>query len=401
MADDARSHFVEGLRVTPEHLLHLQDRLRESVLDLRRTVGLGRVGWGFKVDAGTEITVSPGVAFSPDGVRLSLEQPESFELPEGDGPWRVVLRAQNSDRAHLRFGNTPTVILLSSTVILEPVSEEEPVGDSLTIALIESNDGTLTVSQDPSLFIAVGNHSHSGTHVQDAEGRWHYDGAALAGPPGPEGLAGPAGPEGPMGPAGEPGPIGPVGPQGLIGPAGPQGPQGTAGLAGPQGATGPAGPQGATGPAGPQGAPGVVAEHPRVIDVNWPHGGNAPATQLNELRISLETELHRRFDDAMPALFQVWLEQAPSPDAPNSPSAILVMHGQASLASSNEIVWQCENDLDKLSVPGGTRVHIRVHVAHIWDKDGNVYSAAPDVLTGNGMPHLPGGTFESWFFLDR
>jgi hypothetical protein len=143
----------------------------------------------------------------------------------------------------------------------------------------------------------------------------------------------------------------------------------------------------------------VVAEHPRVIEVNWPHGGNAPATQLSELRISLEAELHRSFGDAMPALFQVWLEQAPSPDAPNAPSAILVLHGQAVMASSTEIAWICENDLEKLPVPVGTRVHIRVHVAHIWDKDGNVYSAAPDVLTSHVMPHLPGGIFESWFFL--
>jgi len=46
MAEDARTQFVDGLRVSAEHLQHLQDRLRESVLDVRNAIGLGRVAWG-------------------------------------------------------------------------------------------------------------------------------------------------------------------------------------------------------------------------------------------------------------------------------------------------------------------------------------------------------------------
>ena len=46
MADDARTIFVDGLRVTTEHLEHLQDRLRDAILDLRCAVGLGRIAWG-------------------------------------------------------------------------------------------------------------------------------------------------------------------------------------------------------------------------------------------------------------------------------------------------------------------------------------------------------------------
>ena len=51
MATDARAQFLDGLRVTSEHLTHLQDRLYEAIHDLRTTVGLGRVGWGFRVTA--------------------------------------------------------------------------------------------------------------------------------------------------------------------------------------------------------------------------------------------------------------------------------------------------------------------------------------------------------------
>ena len=68
MADDARSQFVEGLRVTAEHLQHLQDRLRESTLDLRRSVGLSHIAWGLTVSvADGQLRVEPGVAFSPGG----------------------------------------------------------------------------------------------------------------------------------------------------------------------------------------------------------------------------------------------------------------------------------------------------------------------------------------------
>ena len=73
MADDARSQFIEGLRVTAEHLQHLQDRLRESVADLRCTVGCGRIGWGLvvRVDSG-QVRVEPGLALASGGVRIAF-----------------------------------------------------------------------------------------------------------------------------------------------------------------------------------------------------------------------------------------------------------------------------------------------------------------------------------------
>ena len=40
MATDARAQFLDGLRVTPEHLTHLQDRLYEAIHDLRRAYRL-------------------------------------------------------------------------------------------------------------------------------------------------------------------------------------------------------------------------------------------------------------------------------------------------------------------------------------------------------------------------
>ena len=67
MANDARTQFIDGLRVTAEHLQHLQDRLREAVRDVRHTIGLRKVAWGLRVTSGDgSVTITPGVAFAAE-----------------------------------------------------------------------------------------------------------------------------------------------------------------------------------------------------------------------------------------------------------------------------------------------------------------------------------------------
>ncbi len=255
MADDARSQFVEGLRVTAGHLQHLQDRLRDAVADLRRTVGLRRIAWGLRVTLdGTALQVSAGVAFSPSGVRLALDS--AVALAGAQAGQRVVLRASNADSAALRVGNTPTVISLLTQATLEADDGSDVGPDALVIASLQAGEGAATVQQAASLFAATGAHSHSGEHRQDADGRWYYDGAPLVGSAGPPGPVGPAGPPGADGAAGAPGLAGDTGPPGAPGDTGPPGPAGEAGPPGPPGPSDGAGPPGPAGEAGPPGAPG-------------------------------------------------------------------------------------------------------------------------------------------------
>src|SRR3989442_13727903 len=98
MADDARTQFVAELRVTADHLTHLQDRLREGIIDLRRSVGLGRIAWGLRVQANGGVAIAPGVAFAPGGVRLAIATAVTLSAPGNPGLFRGVLRAGNSDR---------------------------------------------------------------------------------------------------------------------------------------------------------------------------------------------------------------------------------------------------------------------------------------------------------------
>ena len=443
MADDPRSHFVEGLRVTAEHLQHLQDRLREAVLDLRRTVGLGRIGWGLVVRLeGGQLRVEAGVALSPGGIRLAVDSAVNLGPPALGQ--RVVLRASNADLAALRIGNTPTVITLLTTAAAETDDDADPGPDALVIARVVDSDGSLLVQQDASLFVAVGTHTHSGEHRQDAQGKWYYDGAALAGPPGPSGPAGPQGEPGPAGPPGAEGAAGPEGPPGEVGAtgdAGPAGPEGPQGPAGPQGEPGPAGPPGAdgapggtgatgeagaTGPEGPQGPPGpqgspgeagppgpagdlTTLDWPIVESTNWPQGETLSVEktmdQLRGIGLVLSSRLHARIIEMQPQVVQVWFE--PSGLRPNDndtgvavPIALMALHGVTRLSAA-EIVWSSTDESERLAavLAATGRVMLRVHCGHLVDNKDRAFSSSLDALTRVSSPHLPGGVFEGWFFV--
>src|SRR5689334_3379943 len=144
MAEDARTQFVDGLRVTADHLQHLQDRLREAVTDLRRTVGLGRIGWGLHTTTqASNVTVQPGVAFAPSGIRLRLDAPVNLAIPSGNGPWQVVLTGIQGDRQSVRVGGQPTIITLTTTVALVAAAGSPPQlsTDSLAVAVGSQGEG--------------------------------------------------------------------------------------------------------------------------------------------------------------------------------------------------------------------------------------------------------------------
>ncbi|QSQ28111.1 hypothetical protein JY651_14465 [Pyxidicoccus parkwayensis] len=378
------------------------------------------------------------------------------------------------------MGGVPTLFLLTTTATLEPDDATTPGPDALVVARLLSEDG-FTVEQDPSLFVAVGNHKHSGDFVKDAEGRWHYDGAPLdvelipgpqgeTGPAGPQGLkgdpgntgpvgpAGPAGPQGLKGDTGATGPAGPTGPagaqgaqgpkgdpgtagtQGLkgdtgatgpAGPAGAQGPQGIkgdtgatgatgaqgpqglkgdtgatgpAGPTGPQGPTGPMGPTGPIGPQGPAGTGGTLEEYPWIDEINWPHDATGTMGNLEKIQVHLKSELASRFIERMPRLIQVWMEPNPDPQKPSAPMNMLTLHGSVFADSSTVLTWAMTDDATVVqqAIPFGCRVLIRIHLGTIYDYKERVYSASTETLLGGvATPHLPGGVFESWFFIAR
>ncbi len=387
MAEDARTQFLDGLRVTADHMRHMQDRLREAVLDLRRAIGLGRVAWGLKAELqGGMVTLHPGAAFAPGGVRLAVDTPLALAVPENAGPWRLVLRAVNADRESLRVGTTPTLITLATAAAIEAEEGGDPGPDALAVASIAAGEDGLTLTQPAALFAAAGHHGHSGGFVQDAFGAWHHDGPALAGlpgPPGPEGAPGPAGPPGPPGPAGSAGP------------------------AGPPGSAGPAGPAGSAGPAGPPGPPGPGSgfDSPFIRQVSWQQGETVRAKDaldwLGKLTFELSGQPGSEMLERQPQIVQVWFEAGRPGQRFEQLPPIVALHGRSTLDPSL-LIWSLEDDPETvLTLFGqGGRVLIRVHCGHLFDETGRPFSAALDAVTGIKAPHLPGGVFESWFFVN-
>jgi hypothetical protein len=257
MSESQKTNFVDGLRVTPLHLSHAQATAEQAVRDLRGVVGVGKVGFGFRLvlsDDSKQATLAPGLGFSTSGLRLALEEGVALTVPDGAGPFSVVLRAQNHDDPNARVGDVPTVIFEDTAV--DVVAGDVPVDpDTLIVGSVSrGDDGNLSVAQPDQLFLAPAYHGHSGAFFQDALGIWRFDGPLLQGTDGAQ--VGPAGPPGAPGPQGDPGPEGPPGDAGPPGLQGDPGPEGPTGDPGPGGDAGPAGPQGDTGPQGPQGDPG-------------------------------------------------------------------------------------------------------------------------------------------------
>jgi hypothetical protein len=419
MAEDARTVFVDGLRVTADHLSHLQDRLREGILDLRRTIGLGQIAWGLRVQATDHVAIDPGVAFSASGVRMGVDAPLSLPLPNGAGPLRVVLTAANSDRQPLRLNGAPTLVLLATAPTVEADDGTDPGPDALVIARITRAQAGPVVTQDDALFVAAGHHTHSGAHRQDAQGRWHYDGPQLGaaagakGDPGPAGAkgdkgdpgaTGPAGAKGTKGDKGDPGPAGAAGADGAAGAAGAKGAKGDKGDPGAAGPAGVVGPAGSAGPAGPPG-PGLDQSWAFVSKVSWQHGATVTLPQAQQLLQGLHADLSAPLladlVTAQPQLMQVWFEPARSAAGAAQLSApILVIQGKLVLAAQL-LTWTATPTPDGLVgtlAPGG-RLIIRIHCGNLLDALKRVFSAATDALFPAVSLRLPGGVLESWFFV--
>lgn len=516
MANDGRTQFIEGLRVTADHLQHTQDRLRDAVLDLRRTVGLGRVAWGLRVSLGEgdAILLQSGVAFSPGGVRLNIDAPANLKIPAGAGPWRVLLRGAENDRESLRVGGQPTLINLVTTASVEPDDGSEIGAEALVIAKVKLVDTKPELSLDPAHFAAAGHHTHSGEFFQDEFGHWHYDGPKLAGSAGTAGLkgdkgdpgapgdkgdpgtpgdkgdkgdlgtpgakgdkgdkgdrgepgtpgtggSGTPGAKGDKGDKGEPGAPGAKGDPGTPGAKGDKGAPGTNGLKGDKGdpgtpgGKGDAGTPGVKGDKGDPGAPGVKGDKgdpgtpgakgdpgapgargdpgapgvqgspgvglekdwPFIQDINWKHGATVGVAEAqgalistNGLVIALSHTLAAAVIQKQPQIVEVWYQteargQVAGTTANilgSSPGTVMVLHGTSKLQADGRVITWAASDhpqlLQRVLSIGG-KILIRVHCGHIFDKDGRPFSSALDVLTGVKTLHVPGGVFESWFFV--
>jgi hypothetical protein len=440
MTDEQGTVFVDGLRVTTDHLNHLEQTAQQAVGDLRRVVGLGHIGYGLRIlisADGTSASLSPGLAFTPAGHRLAVDEGAALSLPAGAGPFSVVLSASSHDDPTTRVDNTGTIIFSDTAIAVTATAPASP--DSLVVGTITSAAGALTATQDPALFMAPASHGHSGDFFQDGSGVWRFDGVRLSGtditgppgPPGPPGATGQPGPPGPQGAGGAPGPAGAPGALGPAGPAGPQGglgPQGAVGPAGPQGQQGPAGPIGMTGPQGPQGPPGAVIRPPTppptpirppflppgqpqaafeahataTIDrVNWNPNASVAAAEALTLLQSLQFTFTQALADANVFFANcVWVRWCPADPGSQRRATIppvLGLHGTPSTADF-VLTWTMTESPARVQggLSKGGLVLIDIDCDYLEDATGAQVSGSAAALAGITGPAVPGGIFRTW-----
>lgn len=169
-----RARFVDGMRVTREHLDHLQDVLHAAALQARGTAGLGRVSFGLRVEATAPptVTVAPGLAIDRDGRPLELAEPRGVAIDPGEATTFLCLL--HTLRSEGLVDGVPT--LLFDDVAVEARVSAPPYQDAaVVVARIDSGADGMRIAQLPDWFLTRQAHEHSGTFVLE-EGRWRYDG---------------------------------------------------------------------------------------------------------------------------------------------------------------------------------------------------------------------------------
>lgn len=131
----------DGLRITTEHMNHLQGSLHSAVQDIREILGLGKVYYGFEVVAEGDqaITVQPGLAFDFQKNRIVCDEPKTLEVafePEADTLYVCIKSEQVEDgQVEGQF----TLIWDSCSVVLR-ATMPEPKENLIPIAkLIKAN----------------------------------------------------------------------------------------------------------------------------------------------------------------------------------------------------------------------------------------------------------------------
>jgi len=445
MSEDAKTRFVDGLRVTPRHLNHLPTIVEDAIQDLRRTLGTGAVAYGLRLEvAGDDVTLAPGLAFSPSALRMRVPAAIPVSPPAGAGPFTVVLEVVNADDAALRVAGQPTVITATTTVSVTagPVAVAP---ERLAIGTItRGGDGTLTVSQDPALFLAGGRHGHTGAFALDADGLWRYDGVAVGegtgtagqqgekgdkgdrgekGDPGDKGNPGDKGDPGEKGDAGrrgekgnpgdkgdkgDPGANGEKGEKGDKGDKGDPGEKGDAGRRGEKGNPGDKGDKGDKGDPGVKGDQGPPGEGLRkeiavVERLSWKPTQPLNFTELLTVLIGdaggLRFTFTRELDETSPRPFVdvlVLVTFRPK----DSAQAVRALAGTATVKGT-DVVWKSTDTAAKLrellSPPSGT-LSIDLDCGYLRDAGGAPVSGSPLRMLGLPEPYAPAGIFRTWIF---
>jgi hypothetical protein len=174
--EEGSTGFVDGMRVSKEHLEHLQDVLLDAVVYLRQTVGTGKIAYGLKVEAvaADKVKVGTGMAFDRLARPLTLEQEKDITVSfSSSNTLYLTLRYQLRSETLVNGIHT----ILSNDLKIESRTDAPPYTDEAVIfAELHLNAGKIEVVQKGEWYLPPLNHGHSGQFFFDEQMRWRFDG---------------------------------------------------------------------------------------------------------------------------------------------------------------------------------------------------------------------------------
>jgi hypothetical protein len=175
--DEGKTRFLDGMRVAQEHLDNLQDTLLAGLIQLRQSIGSGKVCLGFKVQSadGGKVRVSSGIAFDRQARPLILDR--DFEGPVNFGGAQVLsLVVVYVLRSDLPVNGVPTVLRNDVRIEARPASPPYPDDAVLFAELHARPGGGFDIVQSGDWYLAPLDHRHSGQFIEDASRGFRFDG---------------------------------------------------------------------------------------------------------------------------------------------------------------------------------------------------------------------------------
>lgn len=131
----------DGLRITTEHMEHLQGSLHSALEDLRTILGLGRVYYGFEVEAEGDdaVVIHPGLAFDRQKNRIVLDEPKTLPVSFAPGEESRYVCVRYDQVEDGQVAGQYTLIWDTCAVELRP-DEIDPDDDLIAVARLDRTD---------------------------------------------------------------------------------------------------------------------------------------------------------------------------------------------------------------------------------------------------------------------
>jgi hypothetical protein len=178
--DEGRVRFLDGMRVTIEHMEHLQALWLSAAVQLRKAIGTGKVSYGLRVEPAPDnkVKVGSGLAFDRKGHPLALEEEREVALDFGVSK-TLYLTLVYAQRSGGIVNGVPTLVFNELKIVTR--ADAPPyTDDAVVFAELQGGDGAVSVVQRGEWYMPPLDHGHSGEFKLDAGLRWRYDGHALA-----------------------------------------------------------------------------------------------------------------------------------------------------------------------------------------------------------------------------